>query len=107
MRVSLSKNKLVIIHVASIDQCTHVLTLSLLFFFIFFSIKVKLKMHKSICYQIIRLQELEKQMVGGENKDNKTLKEKRKKRKLFADERKQRLAGGYQCNKTSVIQRNF
>ena len=65
-------------------------------------------MHKSICYQIIRLQELEKQMVGGENKDNKTLKEKRKKRKLFADERKQRLAGEYQYNcKTRLIHEDF
>ncbi|KAK3101727.1 hypothetical protein FSP39_005895 [Pinctada imbricata] len=39
-----------------------------------------------------RLQELEMQMVGGENKNNKQVKERRRKRKLFADERKQKLA---------------
>lgn len=32
-------------------------------------------------------------MVGGEKKDDKVTKERRRKRKLFADERKQKLAG--------------
>lgn len=32
-------------------------------------------------------------MVGGEKKDDTVAKERRRKRKLFADERKQKLAG--------------
>ncbi|XP_060086319.1 osmotic avoidance abnormal protein 3-like [Ylistrum balloti] len=39
-----------------------------------------------------RIQELEKQMVGGENKNNTEVKNRRKKRMKFADERKQKLA---------------
>ncbi|XP_021345803.1 kinesin-like protein KIF17 isoform X2 [Mizuhopecten yessoensis] len=39
-----------------------------------------------------RIQELEKQMVGGENKNNPEVKNRRKKRMKFADEQKQKLA---------------
>ncbi|XP_052064068.1 osmotic avoidance abnormal protein 3-like isoform X4 [Mytilus californianus] len=38
-----------------------------------------------------RLQELERQMVGGEQSDNAEMKERRKNRQLIADERKERL----------------
>ena len=40
-----------------------------------------------------RLQELEQQMVGGEEINNVEVKERRKKRKTFAEERKRKLAG--------------
>lgn len=40
-----------------------------------------------------RLHELEQQMVGGEQIDNVEVKERRKKRKTFAEERKRKLAG--------------
>ena len=42
---------------------------------------------------IYRLQELEQQMVGGENKANNDVRERRSKRKRFAEERKRKLAG--------------
>ncbi|XP_048779621.1 kinesin-like protein KIF17 isoform X3 [Ostrea edulis] len=50
----------------------------------------QMKLHQEEAYR--RLQELEKQMVGGEKKDDNVTKERRRKRKLFADERKQKLA---------------
>uniref|UniRef100_K1QL73 Kinesin-like protein KIF17 n=1 Tax=Magallana gigas TaxID=29159 RepID=K1QL73_MAGGI len=50
----------------------------------------QMKLHQEEAYR--RLQELEKQMVGGEKKDDTVAKERRRKRKLFADERKQKLA---------------
>ncbi|XP_013396997.1 kinesin-like protein KIF17 [Lingula anatina] len=39
-----------------------------------------------------RLEELQKQMVGGENADNSEIRERRKKRKRYAEEKKKRLA---------------
>ncbi|XP_078333667.1 osmotic avoidance abnormal protein 3-like isoform X3 [Crassostrea virginica] len=54
------------------------------------SMQDQMKLHQEEAYR--RLQELEKQMVGGEKKDDKVTKERRRKRKLFADERKQKLA---------------
>lgn len=49
-----------------------------------------------------RLQELQQQMVGGEAASNQEMKEKRKNKIKFAENRKAKLAGKY-CNDISCI----